>query len=72
LDLHNNGLTGPLPQQLGELPNLRFLLLGRNQLTGTVPADFELLTSLGMLLLLLLLFVNVDLYQHLRKILSYY
>jgi hypothetical protein len=35
-------------------------------LTGTVPEDFELLTSLGMLLL----FVNVDVYQHWRKILS--
>jgi len=47
LDLsHNFKIAGPLPYDLGMLPNLRTLLLGHNSLTGTFPASYSNLTAL--------------------------
>ncbi|KAG9453801.1 hypothetical protein H6P81_006705 [Aristolochia fimbriata] len=37
IDLHNNSLSGPVPDFLGKLPRLDFLDLSNNQLSGTVP-----------------------------------
>jgi Leucine-rich repeat (LRR) protein len=41
-----NGLTGPLPE-FGNAPDLHYILLAYNQLTGTVPVSFSSLTALG-------------------------
>ena len=46
LDLYNNGLTGPIPSELGDLTSLRELNLGFNGLTGPIPPEFGNLTSL--------------------------
>jgi Leucine-rich repeat (LRR) protein len=48
LDLDNNALTGTIPHSLGDLENLNFLLLNRNELTGGVPRGFK---NIAMLLL---------------------
>ena len=37
LNLSSNGLSGPLPAELAQLPELRQLLLAGNDLTGSVP-----------------------------------
>ena len=37
LDLHRNGLAGPLPPALGSLTRLQSLDLGRNRLSGSIP-----------------------------------
>ena len=56
--LGNNDLTGPIPAELGNLMNLRFLLLanldnapsgGRNALSGPVPSTFGNLRALDTL-----------------------
>ena len=44
--LTNNGLTGPIPVELGSLSNLNVLNLGHNGLTGEIPAELGNLTSL--------------------------
>ena len=49
LNLHNNGLTGPIPPELGNLTSLRELNLGYNGLTGPIPPELGNLTSLGRL-----------------------
>ena len=41
LDLSENQLTGEIPAELGNLVNLRTLLLAGNQLTGCAPAELE-------------------------------
>ena len=37
LDLESNGLTGSLPEELGNLDNLQTLYLSGNQFTGCIP-----------------------------------
>ena len=39
LDLRNNQLTGEIPEELAQLPQLRELALWGNQLTGTIPPE---------------------------------
>ena len=51
LDLNDNQLSGTIPTQLGNLANLKELLLTRNQLTGTIPAELASLTGLEILAL---------------------
>ena len=46
LDLAWNGLTGPIPEALGNLNNLQSLDLRGNQLTGTIPEALGQLDSL--------------------------
>ncbi|MDE2929002.1 MAG: M66 family metalloprotease, partial [Acidobacteriota bacterium] len=46
LHLTDNGLTGPLPRELGDLTSLRELNLGWNGLTGPIPRELGNLTSL--------------------------
>jgi Leucine rich repeat len=50
LDLDTNDLEGTIPRVLGDLENLKFLLLNRNQLSGSIPNSFEQLTKLGKLM----------------------
>ena len=51
LDVSSNGITGEIPTELGEMPNLQFLLLHRNLLTGQVPSnDLLKLSSLRTLI----------------------
>ena len=51
LDLHRNGLAGPLPPALGTLTRLESLDLGRNGLTGPIPAALGSLVDLEQLIL---------------------
>ena len=44
LDLHDKGLTGTIPAELGGLTYLTHLHLSRNQLTGEIPAALGSLT----------------------------
>ncbi|XP_077237064.1 putative LRR receptor-like serine/threonine-protein kinase At1g51820 [Tasmannia lanceolata] len=37
IDLHNNSLEGPIPEFLGELPNLKELNLADNKFEGSIP-----------------------------------
>ena len=49
LRLVENQLTGPIPQELGNLSELLQLDLGRNQLTGPIPPELARLTNLALL-----------------------
>ncbi len=51
LDLHRNGLAGPLPPALGALTRLVSLDLGRNGLTGPIPGALGSLVDLELLIL---------------------
>ncbi len=42
----SNGLTGPIPPELGNLGNLRGLTLSRNDLTGSIPPELGKLVNL--------------------------
>ena len=46
LNLRNNGLTGPIPSELGNLTRLTELNLGLNGLTGPIPPELGNLTRL--------------------------
>ncbi|KAI1295976.1 K(+)/H(+) antiporter [Mortierella claussenii] len=46
LHLNFNGLTGPMPEELGGLVNLMALDLGNNELTGQIPESYGNLTRL--------------------------
>merc|ERR1712232_772291 len=39
LDLYDNNLTGPVPSELGDMPNLDWVQLQGNRLDGIVPAN---------------------------------
>ncbi|XP_074275149.1 LRR receptor-like serine/threonine-protein kinase RPK2 [Silene latifolia] len=49
LDLNENRLSGPLPEQLGDLKHLKSLLLGHNNFTGPIPSKLSQLTLLEVL-----------------------
>ncbi|MEL6802161.1 MAG: cellulose binding domain-containing protein [Bacteroidota bacterium] len=46
IDLGNNNLAGPIPEELGELIGLTALDLSDNNLTGGIPASFSNLSNL--------------------------
>ncbi|PUZ74777.1 hypothetical protein GQ55_1G092400 [Panicum hallii var. hallii] len=46
LDLSANWLTGPMPEAIGEMKNLKMLYLYYNNLTGPIPASIGLLPNL--------------------------
>ncbi|HFU77444.1 MAG TPA: hypothetical protein ENK68_02965, partial [Epsilonproteobacteria bacterium] len=46
IDLEQNGLSGTLPSQLGNLTNLAALFLSGNQLMGNIPSSFGNLINL--------------------------
>ena len=46
LSLFDNGLSGPIPDSLAELDNLRWLDLSENQLTGALPQGLHHLSQL--------------------------
>ena len=49
LSLHDNQLSGSIPESLGQLTSLTELHLGYNQLTGSIPESLGQLTSLTVL-----------------------
>ena len=46
LHLDDNGLTGPIPRELGNLVNLKLLFLAGNALTGPIPGELGSLVNL--------------------------
>ena len=51
LDLHDNGLVGRIPSELGGLSSLRRLFIHQNQLNGGIPAELGSLSNLTWLVL---------------------
>ena len=49
LHLEQNNLTGTLPAELGNLSNLRVLVIYSNTLTGSIPAELSNLSNLEIL-----------------------
>lgn len=41
IDLHNNSITGPIPDFLGALPNLKDLSLADNSFSGSIPQSIS-------------------------------
>ncbi|URE10776.1 hypothetical protein MUK42_23781 [Musa troglodytarum] len=48
VDLHNNSLSGEIPDFLGNLPNLRILNLAYNSFSGSVPSSLTQKTNLNL------------------------
>ncbi|KAI3507809.1 hypothetical protein L1887_22804 [Cichorium endivia] len=48
IDLHNNSLTGPIPDFLGDLPNLKQLFLEENQFSGSIPRSLTTNSNLNL------------------------
>ena len=46
LNLHNNGLSGPLPTEIGNLTNLEYLDLSHSGFSGPLPTEIGNLTNL--------------------------
>ena len=46
LNLYNQGLTGSIPSEIGNLTNLKKLYLSYNDLTGSIPPEIGNLTNL--------------------------
>jgi len=46
LTLNENGLTGPIPEEIGNSANLRSFSVQQNELTGNIPTVFGSLGSL--------------------------
>ena len=46
LEIHEKGLTGTIPSEMGSLSNLRLLWLGGNELTGGIPPELGGLSNL--------------------------
>jgi Leucine-rich repeat (LRR) protein/putative cell wall-binding protein len=46
VDLHDNGLSGPIPGDIGNLVKTTFLDLGKNHLTGAIPVEIGQMSSL--------------------------
>jgi len=51
LDLAGNGLSGPIPPELGSLENLRFLYLWDNALSGPIPPELGDMSSVRRIVL---------------------
>ena len=49
LHLYENGLSGTIPSELGNLTNLQWLEFSSNQLSGEIPEELGNLTNLGSL-----------------------
>jgi len=49
--LSSNGLSGPIPSELGNLENLQALLLSSNDLSGPIPSELGNLESLEYLMI---------------------
>ena len=49
LSLHEQGLTGVIPPELGDLDRLQELLLDGNELSGEIPPELAMLGNLGYL-----------------------
>ena len=49
LSLHEQGLTGVIPPELGDLDRLQELLLDGNELSGEIPLELAMLGNLGYL-----------------------
>ncbi|KAL6127417.1 hypothetical protein ACLB2K_070782 [Fragaria x ananassa] len=41
IDLHDNGLEGPIPEFLGSFPYLKQLVLSNNRFNGTIPTSLS-------------------------------
>lgn len=51
LRVHNNSLSGPIPEEVGALKNLEMLYLNNNALGGPIPSALEKLTTVKSVLL---------------------
>ncbi|GKY92030.1 hypothetical protein MPSEU_000174600 [Mayamaea pseudoterrestris] len=51
LDLHDNALSGSIPEEYGNLSNMRFLFLNRNLITGSVPWELMYMKKLSIFMI---------------------
>ena len=49
ITLEGNNLNGPIPAEIGDLTNLRYIYFRRNQLSGPIPTTIGKLTNLELL-----------------------
>lgn len=47
--LHNNQITGTIPNEIGMMPRIRFISLHNTKLVGTIPSSLGMLTELEVL-----------------------